>query len=104
MSSEAPEPSREEREKADKELKEKEAAEQATLPYKWTQTIKDLDVTATVPGNIKGRDLEVVLTKTKIKVAVKGQSPIIEVHDIPCCVFAGSPLKRIAIKYLPSSY
>lgn len=87
MSSSTPEPTREEREKADAELKAKEAAEQATLPYKWTQTIKDLDVTAPVPGNIKGRDMDVVLTKTKIKVAVKGQAPIIEVYPPTFLIF-----------------
>jgi len=71
-------PTPEERERADKDAKAKEDAEQAALPYKWTQTIKDADVTAPVPANIKGRDMDVVLTKTKIKVAVKGQEPIIE--------------------------
>lgn len=71
-----------EREKADEELKAKEAAEQATLPYKWTQTIGDLDVAVPVPANIKGRDLEVKFTKTKLKVAIKGQDPIID-GDLP---------------------
>lgn len=69
----------EQRDKADAELKAKEAAEQAQLPYKWTQTIKDVDITAQVPGNIKGRDLDVKLTKTGLKVAIKGQDPIIDV-------------------------
>ena len=81
-SSEEKEPTREEREKADAELKAKEAAEQATLPYKWTQTIKDVDITAPIPGNIKGKDLDVVLAKDKIKVAIRGQSPIIEVLSL----------------------
>ncbi|PYH42654.1 NudC domain-containing protein [Aspergillus saccharolyticus JOP 1030-1] len=55
-----------------------EEAEQATLPYKWTQTIRDVEVTIPVPGHLRGRDLDVVLTKTKIKVAIKGESAIIE--------------------------
>lgn len=76
-------PPPEEREKADKEARAKEAAEQAALPYKWTQTIKDVDITVPVPGNLKGRDLEVVLTKAKLKVAVKGQTPLIDVRDTP---------------------
>jgi len=81
-------PPPEERERLDKEAKAKEVAEQAALSYKWTQTIQDADLTATVPSNIKGRDLDVVLTKTKIKIALKGQGPIIEVcspclHEIP---------------------
>ncbi|KAL2850334.1 HSP20-like chaperone [Aspergillus pseudoustus] len=66
------------RETEEKARKAAEDAEQAELPYKWTQTIGDVDVTIPVPGNIKGRDLDVVLTKTKIKVAIKGQKPFIE--------------------------
>ncbi|OKL64322.1 Nuclear movement protein nudC [Talaromyces atroroseus] len=78
-------PSRQElaqREQEEKERKAKEDAEQASLPYKWTQTIGDADVTVQVPATIKGRDLDVVLTKTKIKVGLKGQPPIIE-GDFP---------------------
>lgn len=68
------------REQEEKDRKAREDAEQAQLPYKWTQTIRDVDVTIPVPGNLKGRDLDVVLAKDKIKVAVKGQEAIIEVH------------------------
>jgi len=75
-------PTPSEREVADKELKAREAAEQAQLPYKWTQTIGDLDLTTPVPGNIKGRDLDVVLTKTKLKIGLKGQEPILD-GDFP---------------------
>lgn len=63
----------------EKERKAREIAEQSQLPYKWTQTIRDVDVSAPIPANIKGRDMEVVLTKNKLKVAIKGQAPIIEV-------------------------
>lgn len=74
------EPTQAEQAKIDAELKAKQDAEQAALPYKWTQTIGDLDITVPVPGNLKGRDLDVKLTKTKLKVAVKGQEPIIDVR------------------------
>ncbi|KAI1081888.1 nuclear movement protein [Whalleya microplaca] len=60
----------------------KEAAEQAALPYRWTQTIGDLDVTITVPGNLKARDLVVELKRQKLKAGVKGQEPIID-GDLP---------------------
>jgi HSP20 family molecular chaperone IbpA len=73
-------PTPEEREKADAELRAKEAAEQATLPYKWTQTIKDVDVTIPIDGKYKGRDLDVKLSKNALKVAIKGQDPIIDVR------------------------
>ncbi|BCR83939.1 NudC domain-containing protein [Aspergillus chevalieri] len=66
------------REQEEKDRKAREDAEQAQLPYKWTQTIRDVEVTIPVPGNLKGRDLDVVLAKDKIKVAVKGQEAIIE--------------------------
>ena len=65
----------------------KEAAEQAALPYKWTQTIGDLDITAEVPGNLKGRDLNVDIKKKKLVVGVKGKEPIIDVRSlhVPSC-------------------
>lgn len=72
------------RELEEKERKAREEAEQAQLPYKWTQTIRDVDVTAPIPANIKGRDIDVVLTKTKIRVGIKGQEPLVEV-----CVASG---------------
>jgi len=72
-------PTPEERDKADVELKAKEAAEQAALPYKWTQTIGDLDVTIPIDAKYKGKDLDIKLTKNALKVAIKGQEPIIDV-------------------------
>lgn len=68
------------RDREEQERKAREIAEQAQLPYKWTQSIRDVDVTAPIPTNIKGRDMDVVLTKTKIRVGIKGQEPIIEVR------------------------
>ena len=70
-------PTPSERERTDKELKEKEAAEQAALPYKWTQTIGDVDISVPVPGHLRGRDVEVILTKKRIKVAIKGEAEAI---------------------------
>ena len=72
-------PSPEEQEQKDKEARAKEAEEQAKLPYRWTQQINDVDITVPVAGNLKGRDLDVVMTKKKLKVGVKGQPPIIDV-------------------------
>ncbi|MCJ1313562.1 hypothetical protein MMC25_007241 [Agyrium rufum] len=71
-------PPPEERDKVEAERKAKEDAEQAKLPYKWTQTIGDLDITAQFPGNLKGRDFVVEFTKDKIKVAIRGQEPLLE--------------------------
>ena len=69
-----------EREKKDKEDRAREAEEQAKLPYKWTQSIQDLDITIGVPSNLRGKDIVVDMTKTKLKVGVKGQEPFIDVR------------------------
>ena len=76
-------PTPSEREQKDKEDRAREAEEQAKLPYKWTQTIQDLDITVSVPGNLKGRDIVVDMKKTSLKVGVKGQEPIIDVRVQP---------------------
>ena len=57
----------------------KEAEEQAALPYKWTQTISELDVVVSVPGNLKARDLVVELKRDSLRVGAKGQDPVIDV-------------------------
>jgi HSP20 family molecular chaperone IbpA len=64
-------------------LRAKEAAEQAALPYKWTQTIGDLDITVEIPGNLKGKDLNVDIKKKKLLLGIKGQDPIITVRPHP---------------------
>ncbi|KAF2212336.1 hypothetical protein CERZMDRAFT_41346 [Cercospora zeae-maydis SCOH1-5] len=71
-------PTPSEREKLDKDAKARQDEEQSKLPYKWTQTIQDLDLTAPIPANIKGKDLDVKITKTTIKAGIRGQEPIIE--------------------------
>ncbi|KAL8687924.1 MAG: hypothetical protein Q9224_005015 [Gallowayella concinna] len=81
--SSSPTPS--ERERSDAEARAREKEEQAKLPYKWTQTIKDLDVAVPVTGNLRGKDLDVVMTKTKLKVAIKGQEPFIDPFQVLEC-------------------
>lgn len=76
----APSPTPEERTKLDAEAKKTEQEEQSKLPYKWSQTITDVDVTASIPSNMKGKDLDVKITKTSLKAGIKGQAPIIEVR------------------------
>ena len=75
-------PPPEERDAAEAERKAKEDAEQAALPYKWTQTIKDVDVTISIDGKYKGRDLDVKISKKALRVAIKGQDPIIDVSVV----------------------
>ncbi|KAJ6257521.1 hypothetical protein Dda_7306 [Drechslerella dactyloides] len=61
-----------------KAQKEREEAEQAALPYKWTQTIGEVDITIPVPPGTRGRDLVVDIKLTSVKVALKGQEAIME--------------------------
>lgn len=89
-------PTPEEREKLDKEAKQKEQEEQSKLPYKWTQQIGDVDITAQVPGNMKGKDMDVKMTKTSIKAGLNGQEPLVEVclrefPQIPTKVLTSGP-------------
>jgi HSP20 family molecular chaperone IbpA len=67
---------------ADAVAQAKEAEEQAALPYQWTQTIGDLDITTDVPGNLKSRDFVVEIKKTKLTVGIKGQEPILSVRSL----------------------
>lgn len=75
-------PTPSERGRSDAEARAREKEEQAKLPYKWTQTIQDLDIAVPVAGNLKGRDIEVILTKTRLKIAIKGQTPAIDVRHV----------------------
>ncbi|KAI5808546.1 HSP20-like chaperone [Peziza echinospora] len=68
--------------KAEAAARAKEAEEQAALPYKWRQTIGDVDVAIPVPKGTRARDLVVEIKKLRIKVGLKGQSPILE-GDLP---------------------
>ncbi|CAK7268326.1 hypothetical protein SEPCBS57363_003037 [Sporothrix epigloea] len=55
-----------------------EQKEQDALPYKWTQTIADVDLSTIVPGNLKGRDLVIDIKKSALSVGIKGQEPIVK--------------------------
>lgn len=77
MSSET---SPEEQKKLDAEQKAREQAEQAALPYKWDQTIKDLDITVPIEGKYKGKDLDVKISRNALRVGIKGQPPVIDVR------------------------
>ncbi|ORZ02887.1 HSP20-like chaperone [Syncephalastrum racemosum] len=68
----------EERVAYDKEEQARELVEQAQLPYRWRQTLQEVDVSIPVPKGTRGRDVEVVIKKKQIKVALKGQPALIE--------------------------
>jgi CS domain len=77
-----PSPSAEERRKQDALDRKREEEEQAKLPYKWSQTLNEAEVNVPIPSNLKSRDLIVELKKTHLKVAIKGQEPIIDVWTL----------------------
>lgn len=92
-------PTPSEKEQKDKDDRAREAEEQAKLPYKWTQTIQDLDITVAVPGNLRGKDIVVEMKKTYLKVGVKGQDPVIDVcrapnPSLPLPLYRSLPIPR----------
>ena len=55
----------------------REQAEQAALPYKWDQTIKDVDITITIDAKYKGKDLVVAIARDSLSAGIKGQEPFV---------------------------
>ncbi|EIN13798.1 CS-domain-containing protein, partial [Punctularia strigosozonata HHB-11173 SS5] len=68
----------EEREAKDKEDREREAQEQAQLPYTWKQELGELDIVIPVPKGTRGKSLNVYIGKKKLTVGLKGQEPIMD--------------------------
>ncbi|KAF9419566.1 hypothetical protein BGZ94_009365 [Podila epigama] len=68
----------EEKAKFDAAAAKREAEEQAALPYKWKQSLGDVDVTIEVPKGTRGKDVIVEIKKKSLKAGLKGQTPIIE--------------------------
>ena len=52
----------------------------STDTYSWVQTLGDLNVTIPVPAGIKSKDLDVTISKKKLKVGLKGPPPIVDVR------------------------
>lgn len=71
----------------------KQAVEQAALPYKWNQTIAEVDISVPVPLGTRARDLVVEIKSQSIKVGLKGKEPILEVYltIFPCIVWSSTP-------------
>jgi len=67
----------EERAVRDKADREREAKEQAALPYTWSQVLGEVDLVVPVPNGTRARDLSVVIQKKKLSVGFKGQEPIL---------------------------
>ncbi|RKP14027.1 HSP20-like chaperone [Piptocephalis cylindrospora] len=58
---------------------QKEKQEQEALPYRWKQTLADLDVSISLPVGTRAKMLKVSITTTSIRVQVPGQDePVLE--------------------------
>ncbi|KAI9834637.1 MAG: hypothetical protein M1826_000039 [Phylliscum demangeonii] len=75
-------PTPSEREKSDRDQRARESEEQRALPYRWSQTIGDVDISVPVAAHTRGKEVTVVMTKHKLRVAIKGQAPIMD-GDLP---------------------
>ncbi|KIY46144.1 nuclear movement protein nudC [Fistulina hepatica ATCC 64428] len=69
---------KEQREAKDKADREREAAEQATLPYKWTQELGEVDLTVPVPKGTRAKNLNVVIQRKKLTVGLKSRPLILD--------------------------
>ncbi len=58
----------------------KKTKKKKELPYKWSQTLSDVTVLFEVPVGTKGKDLDIVIKRDKIKAGLKGKPPVIEVN------------------------
>jgi hypothetical protein len=48
------------------------------LPYTWKQELGDLDLIVPIPKGTRSKGLDVVIAKKKLKVALKGQDPLLD--------------------------
>lgn len=61
---------KEEQEAYDKQEREREQQEQAALPYRWSQDLAVVSVVVDLPKGTRGKDLNVVIEKKKLKVCM----------------------------------
>jgi len=59
------------------------------LPYKWEQTLGDVDITAPLPQGTRGKDMIVKINKRSLSVAVKGE---------PAPIMSGELCKEIKVE------
>lgn len=50
-----------------------------TDKYEWTQILQELSVVVPVPEGSKSRDVVCDITKSRLRVGLKGQPPIVDV-------------------------
>ncbi|KIK83661.1 hypothetical protein PAXRUDRAFT_832041 [Paxillus rubicundulus Ve08.2h10] len=70
--------SKEEREVKENADREREAGEQAALPYTWRQELGEVDILVPVPKGTRAKDLVVIVQKKRLSVGLKGKDKIME--------------------------
>jgi hypothetical protein len=59
--------------------------------YSWTQTLSEVTVVVPVPPGTKGRSLDVLIAKQRLRVGVKGQPAIVDVSARQRKLLSGLP-------------
>lgn len=72
----------EDRETYDAAQAEREQAEQAALPYAWSQKLDQVTVNVPVPEGTRAKQLNIAIKRTHLTVGFKGQEPIVD-GDLP---------------------
>lgn len=62
---------KEEQDAHDKQERQREEREQAALPYRWNQDLATVTINVDLPKGTRGKDLNVVIEKRKLKVSVQ---------------------------------
>ncbi|KZT30595.1 CS-domain-containing protein [Neolentinus lepideus HHB14362 ss-1] len=70
--------SKDEQEAKDRDDREREAAEQAALPYTWKQELGEVDIVILVPKGTRARDVIVAITKNELSMGLKGKDRIMD--------------------------
>lgn len=66
----------------DQRRAEKEASEQANLPYQWTQTLESISVIVPLPTGTRGKDLDVDIKRKSLRVSFKRDKKTIIQDDL----------------------
>ncbi|KAF9453870.1 CS-domain-containing protein [Macrolepiota fuliginosa MF-IS2] len=69
---------KEQRQAKDDADREREAVEQAALPYQWRQELGEVEINIPVPPGTRGKNLVVTIQKKRLVIGLKGQEPILD--------------------------
>lgn len=70
---------KEEQDAYDKQERVREEQEQAGLPYRWSQDLAVVSVVVDLPKGTRGKDLNVVIEKRKLKVCIEYATETVDI-------------------------